>query len=109
MHVDTEVSRPRHAKDRMACAGLPRLSEMRHADLARIGKPHSRRFTAHLLKDFVGVTHARMSINNGPSVLPQLLRQLLGLDVRVPLEHGQALVPRHAGHFHDAQSLLEQA
>ena len=41
-------------------------------------------------------------------MLSQLLRQLLRLDVRVPLEHGKTLVARHAGHFHGPQALLEQ-
>jgi hypothetical protein len=27
--------------------------------------------------------------------------------VRVPLEHGQTLMAGHAGHFHDAQTLLK--
>ena len=29
--------------------------------------------------------------------------------IRMPLEHGQALVAGHGGHLHDAQALLEQA
>lgn len=39
---------------------------------------------------------------------PQLLSQPLRFDVRVTLEHGQALVSGHARHFHDAQALLKE-
>ena len=39
------------------------------------------------------------------------MRQLLSLDVRVPLEHGpgKRLVAGHAGNFHDAQAFFKQS
>ena len=39
---------------------------------------------------------------------PQLPRQVLRLQVRIPPQHAQILVPRDARHLHDVEALLEQ-
>ena len=41
--------------------------------------------------------------------LPQHPHQILGPQMRIPLEHLQGLVPRDRRHLHLIQSLLEQA
>ncbi len=41
-------------------------------------------------------------------LLSQLFRQILSLQMRIPPQHSQVLVPGDTGDFHNIQSLLEQ-
>lgn len=42
-------------------------------------------------------------------LLPQLPRQILRFQMRVPAQHAQILVAGDAGHLHDIEAFLEQA
>lgn len=43
------------------------------------------------------------------SCLPQLPRQILCFQVRIPPQHAQIFVPRDGGYFHDVEAEFEKA